>query len=95
MIGLSPPRPKCEISTTAAAKIEATPASMAFPPSWIRRTPASTVKLRPAATTARDPVNSGLSGPAVSVTNETATHAQAHAAARARRRRGEAVTSCR
>ena len=32
MIGASPPRPKCEISTTADAKIEATPASIAFPP---------------------------------------------------------------
>ena len=32
MIGASPPSPKCEISTTAAAKIDATPASMALPP---------------------------------------------------------------
>ena len=32
MIGASPPRPKCEISVTADAKIEATPASIALPP---------------------------------------------------------------
>ena len=98
MIGLSPPRPKCEISTTAAAKIDATPASIALPPSSISRAPASTVKLRPAATTAREPVNSGRSGGAASTPmNETAAHAHAHAAARARRIAigiGEA-TSCR
>jgi hypothetical protein len=42
MIGDSPPRPKCEISTTAAAKTEATPASIALPPAeriWRRRQP--------------------------------------------------------
>ena len=32
MIGASPPRPKCEISVTAAAKIAATPPSIALPP---------------------------------------------------------------
>src|SRR4051812_47786769 len=50
MIGASPPSPKCEISVTAAAKIDATPASIALPPALIKRAPASTVKVRPAAT---------------------------------------------
>src|SRR6188508_1480330 len=51
MMGASPPRPKCEISVTAAAKIDATPPSIALPPAAMIRAPASTVKVRPAATT--------------------------------------------
>src|SRR4051812_4247554 len=51
MIGASPPRPKCEISVTAAAKIDATPPSTALPPAFISRAPASTVNVRPAAIT--------------------------------------------
>ena len=54
MIGASPPRPKCEISTTAAAKIDATPPSIALPPAAMTRAPASTVNVRPAATTPCD-----------------------------------------
>src|SRR6266542_2738189 len=54
MIGASPPSPKCEISVTAAAKMAATPASTALPPAVMRRAPASTVNVRPAATTPCD-----------------------------------------
>ena len=51
MIGTSPPRPKWEISLTAAAKVAATPASTALPPRASIRMPASAAKCRPAATT--------------------------------------------
>src|SRR3954469_19592873 len=65
MIGASPPSPKCEISVTAAAKIDATPPSIALPPAAITRAPASTVNVRPAATTpcaARTSPRTGVRG---------------------------------
>src|SRR5215203_6007714 len=82
MIGASPPSPKCEISVTAAAKIDATPASIALPPAVINRAPASTVNVRPAATIPCDPRTSPRTG-----TNgccaESVTPASARAAAAA------------
>jgi hypothetical protein len=58
MIGTSPPRPKWEISLTAAAKVAATPASTALPPRASIRMPASAAKCRPAATTPTFPTTS-------------------------------------
>ena len=54
MIGASPPRPKCEISTTAAAKMEATPRVDGVAAGASSSAPASTVNVRPAATTPCD-----------------------------------------
>ena len=86
MIGASPPRPKCEISTTAAAKIDATPPSIALPPALMIRAPASTVNVRPAATTpcaARTSPRMLRDGPwAASVTLASATIAAARTAGR-------------
>src|SRR5437870_5211630 len=59
MTGTSPPRPKWEISLTAAANVAATPASIAFPPRVSIRMPASAAKCRPAATTPTRPTTSG------------------------------------
>src|SRR3990172_12143198 len=59
MIGTSPPRPKWEISVTAAANVAATPASTALPPRASMRSPASAAKCRPAATTPTRPTISG------------------------------------
>src|SRR6266436_5672645 len=58
MIGTSPPRPKCEISVTAAAKVAATPASTALPPRTSMRMAASAANCRPAAATPSRPLTS-------------------------------------
>jgi hypothetical protein len=42
IVGTSPPKPKCEISTIDAAKTVATPASIALPPCSRIRVPAWT-----------------------------------------------------
>ena len=49
-IGASPPRPKCENSTTLAASMVATPASTALPPWKYMRMPASVAYSDPPAT---------------------------------------------
>src|ERR1017187_2497270 len=54
-MGASPPSPKCENSTTAAASIVATPASTAFPPCVYMRMPASVAYSVPPATAPRVP----------------------------------------
>src|ERR1051325_4645884 len=58
-IGTSPPNEKCENSITDAARIVATPASTAFPPCWRIRSPASTDRGEPPATTPRLPRTTG------------------------------------
>src|SRR5215208_1255267 len=58
-IGTSPPNEKCENSITDAARIVATPASTALPPRWRMRSPASTDKGWPPATTPRFPRTTG------------------------------------
>src|SRR5215213_8604786 len=59
-IGTSPPNEKCENSITDAARIVATPASIALPPRWRIRSPASTDSGWPPATTPRLPRTTGL-----------------------------------
>ena len=54
-MGASPPKPKCENSTTDAASMVAIPASTALPPARNMRMPASVEPSAPPATAPRSP----------------------------------------
>jgi len=61
-MGASPPNPKCENSTTAAASMVAMPASTALPPARNMRMPASVDPSAPAATAPRIPREANREG---------------------------------
>src|SRR4030095_11054898 len=78
-IGTSPPKEKCENSITEAARIVATPASVALPPCLRILSPASTERGLPPATTPRLPRTTGRKVSACEAGGHTAARMNAAA----------------